>query len=80
MADETIVETIANFSRRAFVATAAGLGRLAIAPRRPASAAIVRTDFSKFPIYGNGTLPAGVRSRHIPNVNGMTVHILGGRL
>jgi len=58
MADETIVETIANFSRRAFVATAAGLGGLAIAPRRPASAAIVRTDFSKFPIYGNGALPA----------------------
>jgi pimeloyl-ACP methyl ester carboxylesterase len=26
--------------------------------------------------YGNGTLPAGVRSRHIANVNGMTVHIL----
>jgi len=58
MADETIVETIANFSRRAFVATAAGLGGLAIAPRRPASAAIVRTALSKFPIYGNGALPA----------------------
>jgi pimeloyl-ACP methyl ester carboxylesterase len=26
--------------------------------------------------YGNGTLPRGIRSRHIPNVNGMTVHIL----
>jgi pimeloyl-ACP methyl ester carboxylesterase len=38
--------------------------------------AIVQTDFSKLPPYGNGTLPAGVRSRHISNVNGMTVHIL----
>jgi len=61
---------ISNFSRRAFFATA-GLGRLAIA-----RAAIVRTDFSKLPAYGNGTIPAGIRSRQIANVNGMTVHIL----
>jgi pimeloyl-ACP methyl ester carboxylesterase len=39
-------------------------------------AAIVQTDFSKLPPYGNGSLPAGIRSRHIANVNGMTVHIL----
>lgn len=26
--------------------------------------------------YGNGTLPSGIRSRAIPNVNGLTVHIL----
>jgi pimeloyl-ACP methyl ester carboxylesterase len=43
---------------------------------RPARAAIVRTDFSSLPPYGNGTLPAGIRSRYIANVNGMTVHIL----
>src|SRR6185369_10745971 len=30
----------------------------------------------KLPPYGNGTIPAGIRSRHIANVNGMTVHIL----
>src|SRR6185295_15423959 len=42
----------------------------------PARAAIVQTDFSKLPPYGNGTLPAGIRSRQIANVNGMTVHIL----
>lgn len=41
-----------------------------------AHAAIVQTDFSKQPPYGNGTLPAGIRSRHIANVNGLTVHIL----
>jgi pimeloyl-ACP methyl ester carboxylesterase len=41
-----------------------------------AHAAIVRTDFSLLPPYGNGTLPSGIRSRHIANVNGMTVHIL----
>src|SRR5207253_8877591 len=52
------------------------LGRLAIAPGMSARAAIVRTDFSKLPPYGNGTIPAGIRSRHIAGVNGMTVHIL----
>src|SRR6202521_671652 len=52
---------------RAFLtASAAGLVR----------AAIVNTDFSKLPPYGNGTLGPGVRSRTIANVNGMTVHIL----
>jgi pimeloyl-ACP methyl ester carboxylesterase len=69
-------------SRRTLMgmAAAAGLGSLT----RPALAAaggrapgtIVRTDFSLLPPYGNGQLPAGIRSRHIQNVNGMTVHIL----
>ena len=36
----------------------------------------VQTDFSKLPPYGNGTVRAGIRLRHIPNVNGMTVHVL----
>jgi pimeloyl-ACP methyl ester carboxylesterase len=35
-----------------------------------------RTDFANLPPYGNGTLPPNIRSRHIANVNGMTVHIL----
>jgi pimeloyl-ACP methyl ester carboxylesterase len=43
---------------------------------RKISAAIVNTDFSKLPPYGAKTLPAGVRARHIPNVNGLTVHVL----
>ncbi len=59
------VETIARLSRRAFLATAVA-----------ARAAIVQTDFSKLPPYGNGAIPAGIRSRQIANVNGMTVHIL----
>src|ERR1700691_4364666 len=65
-----------NFSRRTFVAAAAGLGRLAITQSTPARAAVVNTDFSTLPAYGNGTIPAGIRSRQIPNVNGMAVHIL----
>jgi len=76
MAKQANVETIAHLSRRAFAAAAAGLGGLAMAPSTPARAAIVRTDFSTLPPYGNGTLPAGIRSRQVANVNGMTVHIL----
>ena len=64
---------ITRFSRRAFWLMA---GAVPIARSTRARAAIVRTDFSKLPPYGSGTLPAGIRSRHIANVNGMTVHIL----
>ena len=63
-----------NLSRRGFLA--APLGSLAMVTASKAYAAIVNTDFSKLPPYGNGTLPASVRSRQIANVNGMTVHIL----
>src|SRR6202171_550659 len=78
MAEQASVETITNLSRRSFLVTtaAAGFGRLAIAQSTPARAAIVRTDLSKLPPYGNGTIPAGIRSRQIANVNGMNVHIL----
>src|ERR1700694_1371424 len=76
MAQQASVKTIINFSRRSFLATAAGLGGLAFVQSPRACAAIVRTDFSKLPPYGNGTLPAGIRSRQIANVNSMTVHIL----
>jgi pimeloyl-ACP methyl ester carboxylesterase len=76
MTEQASVETIANnLSRRTFLATC-GLAGLAIAQGRPASGAIVHTDFSTLPAYGNGTIPAGIRSRQIANVNGMTVHIL----
>jgi pimeloyl-ACP methyl ester carboxylesterase len=66
-----------SLSRRAFLtSTAAGLGSLALPRSASPHAEIVQTDFSKLPPYGNGTLPAGIRSRHIANVNGLTVHIL----
>src|SRR5438270_848291 len=81
MAEKPNARHIANFSRRDFLTTAAaGFGGWVIAPGTPASARpraeIVHTDFSKLPPYGNGTLPGGIRSCHIANVNGMTVHIL----
>ena len=72
MAEKASIETINNISRRAVLATAAaaGLGRLAIAQSTPARRDIVQTDFSTLPAYGNGTIPAGIRSRQIANVNG----------
>jgi hypothetical protein len=77
MTKQVSAETITNYlSRRGFLLTAAGLGTFAIAQSTTAVAAIVNTDFSTFPAYGNGTIPASIRSRQIANVNGMTVHIL----
>ena len=65
-----------SLSRRGFVLTAsAAVGGLTLADGS-ARAAIVRTDFASLPPYGNGTLPPGIRSRFVNNVNGMTVHML----
>jgi pimeloyl-ACP methyl ester carboxylesterase len=41
-----------------------------------ARAAVVQTDFSKLPPYGNDTIPNGIRSRYVAGVNGMNVHLL----
>ncbi|PYU22045.1 MAG: hypothetical protein DMG30_15815 [Acidobacteria bacterium] len=80
MTQQKSAETTTNLSRRAFLATAAaGLGTLAIRPSTRVRADIVKTDFSKLPPYGNGTLPAGIRSRQIANVNGMTVPCMASR-
>ena len=77
MAEQGNLPNLPYPSRRALLArAAAGFGTLMLASSRPVSAAVVHTDFSKLPAYGNGTIPAGIRSRQIANVNGMTVHIL----
>src|ERR1700732_818797 len=77
MAEKAFVGATTSFPRRAFLATAAaGLGALATTRFAHACPDIVRTDFSTLPGYGNGTIPAGIRSRQIANVNGLTVHIL----
>jgi pimeloyl-ACP methyl ester carboxylesterase len=67
-------ETRFDFSRRALLAGPVAAW-LAGQPR-VSRAAIVQTDFSKLAPYGNGTIPGGIRSRHIANVNGLSVHIL----
>ena len=63
-----------SLSRRDALAAAAG--GLVLAQSAAARAAIVRTDIASLPPYGNGTVPAGIRSRAIANVNGLPVHIL----
>jgi len=65
-----------DLSRRDFFATASIVASGFALAQGPARAAIVRTNFANLPPYGNGTLPSGVRSRLIANVNGLTVHIL----
>src|SRR6266571_3185994 len=67
----------AELSRREFVAVAAAVAAAGFV-RHPSQArsAIVRTDLSTLPPYGNGTIPAGIRSRAVANVNGLTVHML----
>ena len=62
-------------SRRDFLGTAsAAMGGLALAPSLAGGQA--GADVASLPPYGNSTLPAGVRSRRIANVNGLTVHML----
>src|SRR5205085_4126583 len=63
-----------RLSRRAVVAL--GAVAASAAALRPAQSAIVRTDIASLPPYGNGTLPPGIRSRIVANVNGLAVHIL----
>ena len=63
-------------SRRDFVTTVSvATGGFALT-QRSAHAAIVRPDIANLPPYGNGTIPPGIRSRTIANVNGLTVHML----
>ena len=66
-----------DLSRRGFLGTAAALaaGRIAFA-QGAAGAAIVRTDIASLPPYGNGMIPAGIRTRVVSNVNGLNVHML----
>ena len=64
------------FSRRGFLVTAsAAIGGLTF-PSRSARARAQGANSSSLPPYGNSTIPAGIRSRTVANVNGLTVHML----
>ncbi len=65
-----------RFSRRDMVAIGAAAAATAAVTAMRSEAAVVRTDVSALPPYGNGTIPPGIRSRMIDKVNGMNVHIL----
>src|SRR5215813_8648279 len=63
-----------DFSRREFLgATAAAT--VGFLPRPSQTRPAERGD-ATLPAYGNGTLPPGIRSRMVANVNGLTVHAL----
>jgi pimeloyl-ACP methyl ester carboxylesterase len=74
MLDAKITMT-GQLSRRRLLAASSGIGALALASRAPAWAA-GDADQRELPPYGNGTLPAGVRARLVPNINGLTVNML----
>src|SRR5499427_9349852 len=73
--DLETLDRISTLSRRGFFLGTAAVGSLSFA-QSAARAAIVRTDIASLPPYGNGTLPARIRSRTVANVNGLTVHVL----
>ena len=74
---ESTNDTALNLSRRNFCVTAfaSAIGDFTLA-QGPARAAIVRTDDSSLPPYGNSTLPPGIRSRIVNNINGLAMHVL----
>jgi pimeloyl-ACP methyl ester carboxylesterase len=66
----------AELSRREFVAVAAAAAAGAVRQASQARSASSRADLSTLPPYGNGTIPTGIRSRAVANVNGLSVHML----
>src|SRR5215831_13251754 len=65
--------TRAGFSRREFLAGASALGGVVVSSAGLAQITTL-APFEK--PYGNNTLPAGVRPRLVPNVNGLTVNMI----
>ena len=65
-----------GLSRRAFLAGASALGPATIAFAAAPTQITTMARFEKLPPYGNNTLPAGVKARLVPNVNGLTVNML----
>src|SRR5262245_20749996 len=76
----SVTENMASLAldvlRRDFVTTASAAASGFALAQGSARAATVRTDTNNLPPYGSGTLPPGIRSRHIANVNVLTLHIL----
>jgi pimeloyl-ACP methyl ester carboxylesterase len=69
--------TTSTLSRRGFLATASAvaMGGMTLAQDRTQPGS-VRTEIASLPPYGNATIPPGIRSRRVANVNGLTVHML----
>ncbi|PWT84486.1 MAG: alpha/beta hydrolase [Blastocatellia bacterium] len=68
--------TLPAVSRRGFlVAASAAIGGVTFRPAL-SRAGVQRSDDASRQPYGNSTIPAGIRSRTVANVNGLTVHML----
>jgi len=65
-----------GLSRREFLAGASALGGVAIASAAAPTQITTMAPFEKLPPYGNNMLPASVKPRLVPNVNGLTVNML----
>ena len=64
-------------NRRDFLVTAScAVVSGAIVGRSIARAGQLRSVAANLPPYGNSTIPSGIRSRTVANVNGLTVHML----
>ena len=74
---ERAIAPAASLSRRGFLVTASAAAAsgitLAQGLGRPGP---VRVDTANLPPYGNSTIPPGIRSRTVANVNGLSVHML----
>ena len=74
---EKTIAPAASLSRRGFLVTASAAAAsgitLAQGLGRPGP---VRIDTASLPPYGNSTIPPGIRSRTVANVNGLSVHML----
>ena len=60
-------------TRRSVILTAAAAASSALVQSEVSRAAIVQTDTEKLPPL---PLPQGIRSRTVPNINGLTFHVL----
>src|SRR5215510_5155653 len=66
-------QTAAGSSRRRVMLAAAAAASSTLMPSGVSRAAIVQTDTAKLPPL---PLPSGIRSRTVPNINGLTFHVL----
>jgi pimeloyl-ACP methyl ester carboxylesterase len=69
----TSTQTAPSSTRRRFMLTVAAAASSTIMQSNISRAAIVQTDTSKLPPL---PLPPGIRSRYLPNINGLTFHVL----
>ena len=72
-AQRTLTCSSAEPTRRGFILTATGTAACSTVAQKLAQAAIVQTDTARLPPI---PLPAGIRSRYVSDINGLTFHVL----